>query len=632
MEKMKMTKKKTKTATKTKTIKAKPLYRNALIERAHIDEESRTVELAFSSEEPVNRWFGDEILDHEKASIRLNRLSDGGAVLVDHNPSDHVGVVESISIGNDRRGRAKVRFGKSARAEEIFQDVLDGIRISVSVGYRIYKSVIEERSEDGDAISYRVTDWEPHEISMVSIPADASVGVGRNENEQTENDFIIEKNEVRTMPEAIEKTEPVKIDTNKIAEDARKKEQERVRGLLAVGETYNAQDLAREHINSGATEGDLNKAILERMGKTDPIEAKAPDIGLTEKEVRQFSFTRAIHALANPNDRRAQEAAAFEFECSSAAQAKTQRDARGVLVPVDVLKRDLSVGVAADGGDTVATDLLAGSFIDLLRNQSLMMQLATVFTDLNGNIAIPRQTGGATAYWVGENGAPTESQQAFDQISLSPNTVGAFTEYSRKLLLQSSIDVEQFVRGDLARTLALEIDRVCIYGSGASNQPLGILNVTGIGDVAGGANGAIPGWGNVVDLETEVAIDNADIGSLRYLTNAKVRGTLKQTEKATGTAQFIWSESGNMINGYESLVTNQVPSNLVKGASGAVCSALIFGNFADLIIGMWGGLDLQVNPYSLDTTGAVRVTSFQDVDTVVRHPESFAAMQDALTS
>jgi len=522
-----------------------------------------------------------------------------------------------------------VRFGKSARAEEIFNDIKDGIRKSISVGYRVYKAVAEERGEDGDIESYRVIDWEPVEVSLVSIPADESVGINRNLPEFSEKTI---KKESKTMPNAVKEKEKEKtvVDTSAIEEKARKKEQDRVRSLLKVGETYNQPELARKFVENGGSESDLNKAILESMGRSKPVEAKSPDIGLTEKEKSEFSFVRAMNALANPTDRRAMDAASFEFECSRAAQEKTKSESRGLLVPVDVLKRDLVAGTPSAGGDTVATDLLAGSFIDLLRNNSLMLGLSTMLTGLNGNIAIPRQTGGATAYWVGENGAPTESQQAFDQITLSPETVGAYTEYSRKLLLQSSIDIEAFVRMDLAKVLALEIDRVCINGSGASNEPRGILNTTGIGDVAGGVNGAVPSWGNVVDLETEVAIDNADVGSLRYVTNARIRGALKQTEKATSTAQFIWSEGGNM-NGYESLVTNQVPADLTKGTS-TDCSAILFGNFADLIIGMWGGLDLQVNPYSLDTTGAVRITAFQDLDTAIRHPESFAAMQDALAS
>lgn len=616
-----------------KTIKTETLYRGVTIETRQIDEEKRTVELAFSSEEPVSRWFGQEILDHSPSSVRLGRLQSGGPVLVDHNTTDHVGVVESVSVGSDRRGRAVVRFGNSDRATEIFQDVVDGIRKAVSVGYRVIKAVLQETG-DGEADVYRVTDWEPLEISMVSVPADASVGVGRSGD--TVHEFQIEipegeqPKEDRTMAEAIQETPAPapKIDVDAVREEARMAEQNRVRDLLSTGEQYQAGDLARDMVNSGGTVSDLNKAILERMGNAKPVEAEAPDLGMSEEETRKFSFVRAINALANRDDRRAQEAAAFEFEASYEAAKKMGRESRGLTVPVDVLKRDLLVGTATAGGHTVATDLLSGSFIDLLRNRALMMNpgMATVMTDLNGNIAIPRQTGGATGYWVAENGAPTESQQVFDQVTLSPKTVGAFTDYSRKLMIQSSIDVEAFVRGDLARVLGLAIDLAAINGSGASNQPTGILNTTGIGDVAIGTNGGAPTWASIVDLESDVAASNADIGSLRYLTTAVMRGKLKQVDKASGAAQFVWA--GTEMNGYEAMVSNQVPSTLTKGTS-SDCHAILYGNFADLLIGMWGGLDINIDTSTGSTSGFVRVVALQDTDIAVRHAESFSAIQDA---
>ena len=135
------------------------LFRTFNLNRESVDAETRTVDLAFSSEEPVERWFGNEILDHNPNAIRLGRLNGGGAVLVDHDPSDHVGVVESVSVDGDRVGRATVRFGNSARATEIFNDVMDGIRKHVSVGYRIHRMVMEEEKEGAE--SYRALDWEP---------------------------------------------------------------------------------------------------------------------------------------------------------------------------------------------------------------------------------------------------------------------------------------------------------------------------------------------------------------------------------------------------------------------------------------------------------------------------------------
>lgn len=615
-----------------KTITANPAHRAAHFDRETINEEQRTVEVAFSSEEPVERFIQGfqvaEILDHSPKSIRLGRLQDGGPVLVDHDHRDHVGVIESVTIDNDRRGRASVRFGKSQRASEVFQDVVDGIRRTISVGYRIHNAVVV-RNADGDPEAYRVDDWEPFEVSFVSVPADASVGVGRSAEEKIIEDETPKRRERKMSEQNAPVVDTAAIEL-KAAEAARKAEQDRVRNLLTIGEQYSSQQLARKAVEEGWDEGRMNKAILESRGYDKPVEAEAPDIGLSDKEAKSFSFMRAIHALANPTDRRAQENAAFEFECSRAAAERTGKDAQGIIVPVDVLKRDLTVGTATAGGNTVSTDLLAGSFIDLLRARAVMMQLGTSLTDLNGNIAIPRMTGGATAYWVAESGAPTESQQAFDQISLTPKTVGAFTDISRKLMLQSSMDIEALVRSDLATVLALEIDRAAINGSGASNQPTGILNTSGIGAVAGGTNGLAPAWSHIVDLETEVAQDNADLGRLAYVTNAKVRGKLKQTEKASSTAQFVWD--GMSLNGYQSLVTNQVPSDLDKGTSTGVCSAILFGNFADLLLGFWGGLDITVDPYTASTSGTIRVVALQDMDIAVRHAESFAAMQDALTA
>jgi HK97 family phage major capsid protein len=413
-------------------------------------------------------------------------------------------------------------------------------------------------------------------------------------------------------------------------EAAREAERKRVAEIIEVGERFGAQDLAREVINSGGSVDELNRKILERGGHR-AVKADSPEIGLTDKEVREFSVVRLLDALAHPQDRKAQERAAFEMEASRAAADKMKRDPRGALVPYDVLSRAMSVGSAADGGNLVATELMAESFVDLLRNVLAARQCgATLLTGLNGNVAIPRQTSGAAAFWLAEGGSSTESSATFDQVGLTPKTVGAHTEISRKLLKQSSIDIEQFVRRELAITLATAVDNAAINGTGASNEPIGIRNTTGIGSVVGGANGAAPTWDHIVDLETAVANANV-IGDLCYLTNAKVRGALKKTAVDSGSGLFVWDRHSPdaPLNGYRAVVSNQVPSNLTKG-TGTGLSSIICGNFSDLLIGLWGGLDIQVNPYSADTSGAVRITAFQDADVSVRHPESFAVMDDAI--
>lgn len=619
--------------------------RSLSVERAMVNAEARTVELAFASETPYERWWGTEILDCSQTSIRLGRLTAGGPLLMDHDSRDHVGVIESVQIGADRVCRAVVRFGKSERAEEVFQDVLDGIRRNVSVGYVIHEAKLVETSEDQEI--YRVTDWEPFEVSIVSVPADASVGVGRSAGDESPVEVMTQPDpasvsETNTKSVATEETKSIEgvitmpdINIDQIRADAIKEEQKRTAEIQAMGEhfaRFGADKIAAECLRNGESVEATRAKIMEKIGAQAMPSA---ELGMNDQEVRQYSVLRALNAMANPTDSRAREAAAYEFEVSRAYADKMNKDVKGIIVPHDVLARTLEVGTGngSTAGKLVATDLLASDFITLLRNAMVINGLGARFlSGLNGNVAIPRQTGGASFYMLAESGSVTASDQAFDQVALAPKTGAAKTVISRKLMLQSSIDAEAMVRNDLATAIGLGIQNMAINGTGSSNQPTGILATSGIGSVAGGTNGAAPSWANMIDLETAISVANADVGNMAYLTNAKVRGKLKQTFKnATYGENPVWTDGG-MVNGYNAAVTNAVPSNLTKGTASGICSAVVFGNFADLIIGLWGGLELQVDPYSSGDTGAVIVRAFQDFDVAVRHAESFAAMKDALTA
>ena len=593
------------------------------VERAAINEEARTATLAFASETPYERYWGIEILDINPTAMRQGRLRSGANLLVDHDTRDVVGVIESVEVGADRVARATVRFGKSARAEEVWSDVRDGIRRNVSVGYMIHKAQLVETKEGVE--TYRVTDWEPFEVSLVSVPADPTVGVGRSLDAGTDaQDPPAAARAAATETESQPSKDNIMSDViTPVAERNHAAEISKIAKGLPGG-----AEMALDAIQRGLTTEQFQaEAIAKLSSKPMPT----ADIGLDKRETKRYSLMRAINALANPGDAAAQRAAAFERECSEAVSAKLGKQARGFMVPTEVQKRDLNVTTATAGGNLVATDLLGGSFIDALRNAMVIDRMGTrMLTGLVGNIAIPRLSGTGTAYWVAENTAPTESDQTIAQVTMSPKTVGAFTDISRRLLLQSSIDVEAMVQNDLATILGLAIQQAAINGSGASNQPSGILTrVTA--SVIGGANGAAPTWANIVQLESDVAVANADVGTLGYLTNARVRGKLKTTSKVTGQNGFVWDDGDTPMNGYRTAVTNAVPSNLVKGSSGATCSAIVFGNFADLVIGMWGSLDLMVDPYSGSTAGTVRVVALQDVDVQLRNVVSFATMVDALT-
>ena len=562
--------------------------------------DERSMEFPFSSEYPVSRYFGNEILSHDMESANLSRLNDGAPFLYNHDPDRMIGVVERAWIdGDKKRGYAKVRFSRNQFAQEVLQDVRDGILRGVSFGYSIDK--MEEREDN-----FVATNWSPYEVSLAVIPADPTVGIGRSLEDADPEPAASTASPENPMTEPVMDNTP---DLEVIRSEAVKAERDRTASISSMGERHKLPDLARELIDGGKSVDEARAAFLDKIG-TQNVEHRidANDVGLSDKETRKFSFVKALNYLANPGDQAARRAAEFEIEVGNAAAKQYERSSNGIVVPNEVLRRDLVVGTPTAGGNLVDDVLLSGSFIDLLRNRLALSQAGmTMLSGLQGNVSIPRQTSAATAYWVGENSSPSESQQAIDQVNMSPKTCGAYVDYSRRLLLQSSIDVEGMVRNDLARVIALELDRVGIYGTGSSNQPLGINNTSGIGSQTLTNFGT---FAEYIGMETDVAVANADAGSLRYIVNASARGALKSTEKASNTAQFVFEN--NEINGYPVIVSNQLQNN-----------DALFGDFSMLIMGMWSGLDLTVDPYAGATAGTVRIIALQDVDFAVKQAGAF---------
>jgi len=596
---------------------------------------SRTFEFPFSSEYPVKRYFGNEVLSHDDGAADLSRLNDGGAVLFNHNMDKPIGVVESARIDSEtKRGYAKIRFSRNKFASEVLQDVQDGILRGISFGYSI--NDIDE-TEDG----MLARSWSVHELSVVTVPADPTIGFGRslispsqgNSITMEDNSPIEEINSavesaspsVRTMEESTKETavdtatEAVEIDIKAEVQRAIDENNARTASITSLCREfgkYGAEELTDSLIKSNKSPAEAKAAILDLVkNKAEAVntpirstDMSTNEVGLEPKEVKKFSFLRALNALANPTDRQAQEAAAFEREVSEEASKRYDKPANGILVPNEVLRRDLNVGTATAGGNLVPTELLAGSFIDILRKRMAVMATnPTMLTGLSGNVSIPRMTSTSTAYFVGESGSPTESQQAFDQVNMTPKTVGAFVDYSRRLLLQSSIDVETMIRDDIAKVIATKLDNAAIYGSGSSNEPLGIKDTTGVGTQTISTFGT---FAEYIGMETDVAAANADVANMFYLINASARGALKSTEKASNTAQFVFEN--NEINGYPAIVSNQLANNDV-----------LFGDFSQFVIGMWSGLDLTVDPYANATAGSVRIIALQDVDFGVKQPGAF---------
>ena len=586
-------------------------YRTIDLSKAsYIDEESRRVRVGVSSEEPVERSFGMEVLGHSADDINMEFINSGRApLLMDHDMTKQIGVIEEFKLDETaKRTIAVVRFGKSALAREVFEDVKDGIRMNISVGYRIDK--LERIQRDGE--DYYKANWSPLEISSVSIPADQSrlVGVGRSKDKQT-----------KTQIEVTKMTEEVKNEINldevraQSADEAKAEFKRNSKEIIDLAVKHNKRDLADKAIQEGVSVEEFRGILLENISNNTPLETPS-EIGMTPKEVRRFSLVKAINALANPSDRNAQRAAEFEFECSEQAAREHGKVAQGIMLPADVLRnwtRDINTG---DDSTLIAEDYKGGDFIDVLRNSSSVMQAgATMLRGLQGNVVIPKKTAAASAGWIAtEGGDSAESEFTSGSVTMSPKVIGAHTDASRLMLQQSSLDIENLIRDDLTQSIALAIDLGALAGSGTSGQPTGIANTSGINTTTFAA--ANPTFAEIVGMESAVAADNALSGSLSYICKPADYGTLKTTSKDTGSGQFVVEPDGRM-NGYNVVRSNQVTSG-----------DFYFGNFADLLIGMFGGLDITVDPYALSKAGGVRIIALQTVDVAVRHAVSFCKSSD----
>lgn len=617
--------------------------------------EDRTFDFSFSSEEPVERWWGVEVLGHAPGECVLDRIGDGRApLLMDHSTRDQVGVVESARL-EDSVLRGAVRFGRSPRAEEIFRDVLDGIRSQVSIGYVIDEVVLVEKK--GDREVYRATKWTPLEVSVVAVAADPTVGIGRADPRSTlkppaapatpaaraTEERNMGDNDKGGAPAVALTPEQREAEVRKLREG----EQTRASDLLALGVAHGAQEEAMKAIREGTSVADFKGWVLDNKVRKQPGVGQpskpVTHLDLSERERKSWSLYRAINGhLAGNMD-------GIEAEASAEIAKRLGRTPRGFFAPYDIFggsaafadtrsvadlvlerlahwnKRDVGKTVGGNlGASLVATDLLVGSFIEILRNRAKVVGLgARMLTGLVGDVSIPRQNAATSVGWLATEGADAaEGQPGFDAVALTPKTVSAFVEITRRMLQQSSLSVEALTRADLVAVVALAIDAAAINGSGASGQPRGVLNQSGIGSVT---TGAALSWAEVVAFEEDIETANADVATMAWLTTPHVKGQAKTTEKATNTAVFLM-ENGEM-NGYPMAVSNQVPSNLGVGTNQ---HALIFGDWAQLLIGEWGVLDLLPDPFALAKSGGLRLHVYQDVDTAVRHAGSFTASTELI--
>lgn len=619
--------------------------------RGVIDEKERIVEFSLSSETPYLRWFGYEVLGHKEEEIDFSRLKNGSNLFKDHNTQGMVlGIIESVEL-KDKRIIEIARWSDNPEPLLVFNDINRKIRGKISVGYEIKDMIETGEMIDGIPV-FRVTRWCPFESSVVGVAADDTIGIGRSlENKKVED--VAEKaleTPVTVIPKTEEsetkgvQTEILIIKEVKKMADPEVLNKAEVNSILAMGKQFKKSEEAAEWISQGKSADAFKDHILNSFEKDKQsfVAPKTTELGMTEKEKKSYDIMNIARYLAGDEGADA----GFERELSQEIckkQGLSQRNAKSFFVPSDILAmsrtfnarafdqfRAMNAGTTTAGGHTVATILEAGSMIDVLRNSLAIGRLgATYLTGLNGIIDIPRVTVATTGSWVAENGSAVEGSVTMDKVTMSQKTATGHTTTTRLLRSQSSIDINNFVLNELFKTISVTIDSAGISGTGSSNQPTGVRNQSGINTVATDTNGSAPTFGLFVDMETAIANDNADQGTMKYLINSKTRGACKKTPKVTALDHYIY-EMGK-INDLEAVVSNQVPSNITK-ASGTNLSTALCGYWPDLLIGLWGSFEISIDDKYYATDGRHRIVAFQDYDVAVRHAESFCEMSGIITT
>lgn len=581
--------------------------RAAVIEvRAAEGDKPASVRMSVSSETPVlttcfvnDTWQRVwEILDHGEGSIDMSRCGDG-LVILDRHYGDQVGLM-AVEV-KDRKLGGSVTFCNGGRAQEIAKDAAQGLRRNVSVGYAVSSESYRIEGEKDGVPVVRAMSWMPYEASFEPVPADATVGVGRAASE-------VKSAEVSAQTTKEKKT----MDPKLIAQ------------MFERGSAFGI-DVAkvRELVEANKGMADLDAMIVDKQrGEISELKTRKPDapavkpvavvgdpsVGLSDKEARRYSFLNVVRALSGERVD-----IGFERECSEAVAKKIGRSARGFFVPYDVqiAQRDLQIAGAGTGSNLVATSLMAGSFITALRNKLALPELGVqVMSGLVGDIAIPKG-GTATGYWIDETTAPTESTPVMSQVTGSPKACGTYIDISRKLLKQSSIDVEAFVRNEIAYALANKIEQAAFNGGG-TNEPTGLLQGPISTDVT--VTAGTPTYAEMCNMIATVTGKNADFSNLKFAVTNEVFWKLAATATSTNGPLFIADYNTNRILGRPAVVSENVTAN--------------YGFVADwsqMVLAMWGnGLDINVDTSSGSTTGLVRVVGFMDVDILVKQADAFA--------
>ena len=589
----------------------------------------------FSTDDPYTIQYGnfryEETLSHKESAIDTKRLKTHACVLYNHQRDIVLGKVEKGSFEvKDGKAYCQMKFGTSAKAEEIKKDVDAGILDRFSVGYTVSKFKSEDiRNADGDLEGVKIlaTRWTPFEISIVTVPADNNCKFVRSVSDDLRK-FIENNNEDTKMSEekkaALEGAR-VEQDTKLVADTVagERKRASDIEAVLACATslpTAEAQNIRREGLAKGQSAGEVADIVAKRMetiGKEAPEQLNPVDkLDLSAKDVGKFSFARAIGLAAGvikPSE------AGFENECSVALQDKRganvgRRGSNGLpvfTVPYDILTTRVATQGATSAGGAVGNNNRPQSYIEVLRDTSVLLRMGiTHIPGLNSNIKIPKKTNKSTFSFKAENTSSGDTDVTIDTVDLELHTASGGMGFSRELILNSNPSIDAICMNDVAQEAALIIDTALIKGSGSGAEPQGLIGTASVGTVTAGA----PTWAKVVELMTDIDTQNAPEGGRAYLCTPTVKGMLMTTAKVSGDATFIMGDNGQ-VAGYPVFTkTRDLDDNM------------IFGAWSELILGSWNLLDLQRDSATNAASGAIVLRGFVDIDVAVRHAQSFSVL------
>lgn len=606
------------------------LRRSANLTRDAWNPEKRELTLAFASETPVSMWDEMEVLSCASGDVDLSRLNNKAALLLEHDRNKRIGAVLRAWVDEkDKVCRAICKVRK-AHAAELNDDMDDDIPPKVSVSYE-RTAMLRSEKTDG-ATPTRTYQWLPYEVSLVSVPADDSVGIGRAKNttvpETTRMTTTVQTPDLpapevpaagATKTEAGHRQEKEHMDNEKKTDVASPpevkakqpdhSERNDVNEIRDIGDKY---DFLKEAARTAAKNGDslekFRAFALDEIAKhqTPAIPQPLPTIGMSDKDKRRAWLGEAIQGDAGGMR-----------ELTDECRRRTKHPHRGqYTIPYDLFaphRRDLTI--AGTGSYVVGTDLLAGSFIDALRPNSIALKLGiTVMPGLVGSVAIPKLATSVTSYWPTEGNAPTEGLPVLSQVTGEPNCCGAYVDISRKLRIQSAVNIEQIVRDDITRSIATAID-VAVFGGTGTEQPTGITQSSGAGVNTPAITAGTPTYAEVLGFPQSCMADNVDVTNAKWAMTSEVWAKLAATMRVATYGDIpLIDPAINKLIAWPYEVSESVPAN-----------TLIFGVWEHCWLGMWGaGLDINIDPYSLSTQGALRIVGLQDVDVMLRYPQAFA--------